>query len=41
MLLSRVAHQADMLEQIHLPRLDQALDVFEADLSADGGAGGL
>lgn len=40
-LLSRVAEQADALEQIHLPFLDQALEVFQADLSADGGAGGI
>jgi hypothetical protein len=41
LLLSRVAQQADVLEQIHLPDLDQALEVFEGDLSRDGGAGGL
>ncbi len=40
-LLRRVAQQADALEQIHLPLLDQALDVFQPDLSADGGAGGI
>ena len=36
-LLRRVAEQADRLEQIHLPVLDQALDVFEADLKQEGG----
>ena len=41
LLLSRVAQQADVLEQIHLPHLDQALEVFEADLRQDGGAGGV
>jgi hypothetical protein len=40
-LLGRVAQQADALEQIHLPLLDQPLEVFQADLSVDGGAGGV
>jgi len=40
-LLGRVAQQADALEQIHLPFLDQALEVFQTDLSLDGGAAGL
>jgi len=38
MLLRRVAEQADALEQIHLPSLDQPLKVFEADLKHEGGA---
>ncbi|MBI4263394.1 MAG: hypothetical protein HY657_03375 [Acidobacteria bacterium] len=37
-LLRRVADQADSLEQIHLPSLDQPLDAFEADLKQEGGA---
>jgi hypothetical protein len=37
MLLRRVADQADTLEQIHLPSLDQPLDAFEADLKQEGG----
>ncbi len=40
-LLSRVAQQADALEQIHLPLLDQALEIFQSDLNLDGGAIGL
>ena len=40
-LLGRVALQADALEQIHLPLLDQPLEVFQADLSVDGGASGV
>jgi hypothetical protein len=35
-LLRRVADQADALEQIHLPSLDQPLDVFKADLQDEG-----
>lgn len=38
LLLRRVADQADELEQIHLPSLDQPLDVFEADLQDEGRA---
>ena len=38
LLLKRVADHADALEQIHLPSLDQPLDVFEADLQDEGGA---
>ena len=36
LLLRRVADQADELEQIHLPSLDQPLDVFETDLEKEG-----
>jgi hypothetical protein len=36
LLLQRVVEQADALEQIHLPSLDQTLDVFEADLKNEG-----
>ena len=36
-LLRRVADQADCLAQIHLPGLDQALDVFGANLKQEGG----
>lgn len=35
-LLRRVAAEADALEQIHLPALDQPLDLFEADLKSEG-----
>lgn len=38
-LLRRVAEEADALEKIHLPLLDQTLDVFEGDLKCEGGAG--
>jgi hypothetical protein len=38
LLLRRVADQADELEQIHLPALDQPLNVFEADLQDEGRA---
>jgi hypothetical protein len=40
-LLGRVVEQADALEQIHLPHLDQTLSDFQADLSLDGGFGGI
>lgn len=36
MLLKRVAHQADALEQVHLPSQDQKLAVFEQDLKQEG-----
>jgi hypothetical protein len=36
LLLRRVADQADVLEQIHLPSLGQPLDVFKADLQDEG-----
>jgi hypothetical protein len=36
MLLHRVTHQADILEQIHLPELDQPLDNFKQDLQREG-----
>jgi hypothetical protein len=35
-LLRRVAAEADALEQIHLPTLDQPLALFEADLKNEG-----
>jgi hypothetical protein len=35
-LLRRVAAEADALEQIHLPSLDQPLELFEADLKREG-----
>ena len=38
LLLRRVAEHADALEQIHLPLLDQALEVFEAELQDEGKA---
>ncbi|MEO8501262.1 MAG: helicase-related protein, partial [Vicinamibacteria bacterium] len=38
-LLRRVAEQADVLEQIHLPLRDQPLKQFEADLQHEGGTG--
>lgn len=37
-LLRRVAAEADALEQIHLPTLDQPLETFEADLKTEGSA---
>jgi len=36
MLLKRAAEEADTLEQLHLPSLDQPLDVFEVDLKQEG-----
>lgn len=36
-LLRRVAAEADALEQIHLPTLDQPLELFEVDLKSEGG----
>lgn len=36
MLLRRVTSQADLLEQIHLPPLDQPLEKFENDLQKEG-----
>jgi len=39
MLLARVAEQADTLEQVHLPGLDQPLEVFEDDLKEEGNDG--
>jgi len=36
MLLVRVAEQADVLEQVHLPGRDQHLEVFEEDLKEEG-----
>ncbi len=36
MLMRRVAEQADVLEQIHLPPLDQPLEAFEGDLKREG-----
>jgi hypothetical protein len=36
-LLRRVVAEADALEQIHLPSLDQPLERFEADLKNEGG----
>jgi hypothetical protein len=38
LLLRRVANEADELEQTHLPGRDQMLEVFEADLRAEGQA---
>jgi hypothetical protein len=38
LLLQRVVEEADALEQIHLPSLDQSLDVFEGDLRREGGS---
>jgi hypothetical protein len=35
-LLRRVAAEADALEQVHLPTLDQPLELFEADLKNEG-----
>jgi hypothetical protein len=35
-LLRRVVDQADAMEQIHLPSLDQPLQVFEHDLQSEG-----
>lgn len=40
MLIGGVVDRADMLEQIHLPELDQALEVFETDLEEEGPGGG-
>jgi hypothetical protein len=37
-LLRRVAAEADALEQVHLPTLDQPLERFEADLKSEGSA---
>ena len=39
MLVGRVAERADALEQIHLPALDQPLEVFEEDLEEEGSGG--
>lgn len=39
MLVNRVAERADTLEQIHLPTIDQPLEVFEADLEEEGSRG--
>lgn len=39
LLLRRVTEQADRLERIHLPALDQRLDVFADDLRKEGGNG--
>jgi hypothetical protein len=36
-LLNRVVEQADILEQIHLPPLDQPMASFESDLKREGG----
>ena len=38
-LLRRVLEQSDILEQIHLPLLDQRLTAFESDLKREGEAG--
>jgi len=35
-ILRRVVTEADALEQIHLPTLDQPLELFEADLKNEG-----
>jgi Type III restriction enzyme, res subunit/Helicase conserved C-terminal domain len=37
-LLSRVVEQSDILEQIHLPLLDEPTVAFESDLKQEGGA---
>jgi hypothetical protein len=37
-LLNRVVEQSDMLEQIHLPMLDQPMATFESDLEREGDA---
>ena len=37
-LLRRVSDEADALERVHLPFVDQGLDVFEHDLRREGGA---
>jgi hypothetical protein len=39
MLIRRVVERADGLEQIHLPELDQPLEVFETDLEEEGPGG--
>ena len=36
MLLQRVANQADILEQTHLPNRDQPLKAFKEDLQKEG-----
>jgi hypothetical protein len=36
-LLRRVVEQSDILEQIHLPLLDQPMASFESDLKREGG----
>jgi hypothetical protein len=35
-LLRRVSHQADILEQTHLPGMDQSLNTFEVELQKEG-----
>jgi hypothetical protein len=37
-LLKRIVEQSDILEQIHLPLLDQPVAAFESDLKREGGA---
>lgn len=39
-LLNHVVEQSDVLEQIHLPLLDQPLAVLESDLKREGGGNG-
>jgi hypothetical protein len=39
MLILRVVERADGLEQVHLPELDQPLEVLETDLEEEGPGG--